>query len=331
MSWFSDLFNDSTPSQTGSLAPRVPTPTVDPNAEAEALRKKAEAEDAARQAAADEAARQQSLANQNASLKERGVGNARAYFQSMGLDPGKYISPIDARISEIMATGDLNNPGYASQFDKIGSDVYNKLQDQERQANAAAVNRVFAPGFESSRISATTDDPYIENLISGERGKADAVIQNMLKRGVITDTGVSAAEKGLDEQLPGIRSTLNTLGDTLLGQGRQSLLGEAGKARVAADTSPLGGGFDINKYAGSADQAYNDFLKRLPDTLKASTGSGLFDTSGLGAVAGAGMFPQNTKFDPNALKGIIPPDQLSATGANPLGDETTDKRKVSVF
>lgn len=243
-----------------------------------------------------------------AALRTSSIGSAHTdanrFFADRGLDPTQYGGAIDDRINSILGTTAEDDPNVGSYFKDIGSDVYGRSLDSARTKAVHGVNDVFTPNFESSRISDTADDPYLAQIDTEQRGNADNYITNLLKRHVITDAGAAGAERNLDSQGARVRTQLGSLGDSMLAGGRQKLTDIANKGRQTAQTLDLGQTFDPSTFGSEADTASSKFLGSLGDSLRSGVSGNLYDTSGLGAIAGAAQGGQNTNFDPRALAGL---------------------------
>jgi hypothetical protein len=223
----------------------------------------------------------------------------------------------------------LNTP---SDYDKMLQEQQTAALQREQELGTlrsgalSSLGGTFAPEFERSLIPSTYDDPFIASAYASERGKADEYLNNLLKRGVITQAGYTGGQQAVGEQEAGVRSQLQTLGDQLLEAQRGKLTDVANRARGTASTLELGQTFDPNIYSNELNTTVGDIGSQFGDLYSASAPKGLFDLSGLASKAGAAQGAQNLAFDPEALAGTIPPSE-DAT-ANPL---TTPKRATSVF
>jgi hypothetical protein len=186
-------------------------------------------------------------------------------------------------------------------------------------------NESLGSGFESRLLPDTLDDPFIDRTITSGRNKADAFIENMLKRGTLTTSGRSGAINALDKQSGSVRSRLNELGNVLLGNDRGRLTNLANtKRQLASDPSfdPMAAINDITTTGQGYAGTFGDrFASSLPP-------GDLFDTSGLSTAGGAVTGPQNISFDPYAQSG--------GTLKTGLGDQistppSTKKRTTAVF
>jgi len=232
-------------------------------------------------------------------------GSASRYFEDQGLDPTQYQGSIDDRINEILGSIAPDDPNPGSYFKNVGQDVYNTDETQYRNKNERTLSNLFPTNFETGKISDSLDDPILAGILGEQRGSADNIVNNMLKRGVITDAGKSAASADLDRQSFSVQDRLRELGASTLASGRQGLTDVANRGRQAASTLNLGQSFDPYSYSSDVDKAFNDFIGNLSGSIRAKVPGSLFNTSSLAAIAGAGQGAQNTAFNPAALAGII--------------------------
>ena len=170
-----------------------------------------------------------------ADLRTSSAGAARNqtadFLQQQGLDPTKYSGDIDSQIQRIL-TG-INpadtNPG--SSFLNADQTIYNNLTKNYQNKNQSAIDALYSPNFETTKLPTSIDQPYVDNIYADQRGQADNIIQNMLKRGVLTSAGVSGAESDLDRQAPGIKTQLQQLADSVIAGGQSKLKGIADTAK----------------------------------------------------------------------------------------------------
>lgn len=258
-------------------------------------------------------------------LSSTGAARNKAfqYFNNLGVDPGQYSGSIDDAITQALngiSPTETNLSGYLTD---VGKNAYSSAQDSARGAATANVNKLFTPGFESSRISSDATAPILAGIQGKARASADDIISNMLKRGVITQTGATAATGKLNDQDAGVRQQLSDLGNQSIAADQQKLTDIASSARNAAGTLNLGTAFNPSVYSNQADKAVSDALSSLGDSIQSKVPQNLYDISGLSAFAGAGQGAQNTTFDPKALAGIV-------TNPNDPTDPTNQKKKQLV-
>lgn len=274
-----------------------------------------EQQQAAAQAAADKKAQdaKDALATLRTNSATTGRQSANDYFQGQGLDPTQYSDTINSRINSILAGISPDDPNPGASFQDVGPTIYGQAQDAYRTKEGAALNQLFPGNFETARAPLTIDDPYISSVEAEQRTKADAIIRNMLDRGVITTAGFNAGEADLDKQVPNVNSQLNEVGTNLVTGEQGQLRDIANKGRSAAQTLTLGQSFDPGTYGSEADTNFNDFVSKLGDSIRAGAPGNLFNTAGLAAIAGAGQGAQNLAFDPTAASGIVDPNDPNAT------------------
>lgn len=249
---------------------------------------------------------------ENRALRERSTTSGRdaalKYFSDLGLDSQQYAPDIESEIARILGTTAEDDPNVGSYLADLGSSVYGQKENALRTRSGRDIDMLFQPEFERSRIADTADDPILAEINTAERGEADTFLQNLRKRGVITDTGYAGGQRNLDDQGARVRSILDEIGQGTLSSGRDRLTNIANRGRQTAQTLKLGQNFDPSVYAGEADTATTDFFGGLGDKIRGQITDNLYDTSGLAAIAGAAQGAGNTKFDPNALAGLIQDD-----------------------
>jgi len=200
-----------------------------------------------------------------------------------------------------------------------------------RQSAMQQLNSLFAPEFQNTALPNSLTDPLEQQVYGEQRGKADDYIKNLLKRGVITDTGYASAAKNLDEQGARVRTSLDDISNTLLSAERDKLAGIADRGRGVASALNVGDTFDINPYAGAYNTEIGSFQSSLPDRFKGSITGDLFDTKTLAALAGGAQGAGNQPFDPNALAGTNIPTSETTTDDPFAPLKKKDERTSTVF
>lgn len=247
---------------------------------------------------------------------------AQDFFKQRGLDSSQFDPDIDARINDLLSTVNPKDTAPGQYLRDIGQYVADARTSAGRDKANMSLQPLLTPGYDQQKIGATFDDPFIEQENTRQYGQADQYIQNLLKRGVITATGATGAEGALGQQTGRVKAQLGDIGSGLLDEGRKSLTDIGSRAKNDASTLGLGQSFDPNVYGKQLDQAYTDFTGQFGNKFSASTPDNLYDTSGLATAAGVASGPQNTKFDPNALAGLISKNQQP----NPLDPTKVDKQ-----
>jgi hypothetical protein len=182
-------------------------------------------------------------------------------------------------------------------------------------------------GFDTSRLPSSFGDPFIESRFGKARGSAQDLIDTMLKRGTVTESGRAAGVSALGQQDPGVRGKLRNLSDLMLEQERGGLRGIANQGRAAA-SGQTGEFFDPAPYKSAVDTELARFQGAFPGAFESASGSIGYDTSGFGGATGAATSPRNTQFDPYAVEGG------KLTGATGLDEEKqapVKKRSTAVF
>jgi hypothetical protein len=205
-----------------------------------------------------------------------------------------------------------------------------RIQQREDLRTGAmnTVNATWAPGFQNTLIPDSYDDELANAVYGEQRSKADNYIQNLLKRGVITDAGAGAASKNLDEQGARVRTQLKDVGQGLLDAERGKIGGIYGQAKDAASTVDIGQSFDPNAFTKLIGDNVSEFNNTFGDSFRAGIPGDLFDTSALSSIAGGAQGAGNTAFDPNAVSaGVIGSSETEDDPNKPK----TPQRTTSVF
>jgi hypothetical protein len=195
-----------------------------------------------------------------------------------------------------------------------------------RNAALGQVGGYFTPSSQARGCQALPDQ--LENqYYTQQRGSADDYLNNLLKRGVITQTGYTAGQGELDRQATGVRTKLDSIGQMLLNQERDTLGSYEGRARSAASSLPVGGAFDITPYSTGAQCELSSFNTKLGDVYGSQVPSDLFDKTVLSQIAGAAQGAGNRPFDPEAVAGGV----SSADENDPFKAKAAPKRTSTVF
>jgi hypothetical protein len=208
-------------------------------------------------------------------------------------------------------------------------DFYAQQAEQKRQAAIAGQTttaQAFAPtpaptpsgppplpaGFETSYAPSSLVTPYVEQAYTGARSTADEFLNNMLKRGTVTQTGYNTGQAALDTQAPSVKQKFQDLGNLLISQEQAGLRGIGSQGEEAAQKN-------VADFTAGLPAAYAGQVSSQSPAIG-------FDVSGLGGAVGAVSGPQDISLDPYA----------SNIGSATKGDETqpdtsATKRRVSVF
>ncbi len=248
-----------------------------------------------------------------------GVQSARDFFVSQGLDPDQYAGAINSRAQNVRSSVPQLDASPGSYFSNLGQMVYDAEQAALRNKTVRGVNDIARSGYSSGRIADTSDDALINAMLQEQRDSATKYVDNLKARGVITDSGYSAALKNLEGQVAGATGRLNEAGGRILNEGRQGAENIGNTARTNASNLGLGDVFDLEGLGTQVGTYFTDFFNNLGTKPRAAAPSDLFDTSGLAGIAGAAGGAQNTPFAPNALAGIYDDEEEDApSNTNPF-------------
>jgi len=296
----------------------APSMPPDNSMQIEAMRQQ-QAQEARAAEERKEKARKEELLGLRSSATTSGRSSAEDYFRQQGLDPGQYAGDIGSKVNKTIAGVSADDPNPGAAFADIGQSLFGELEGGARSKAGRELDSLFAPDFEMKRLGWTVDDPYLAGVEAEQRSTADETIRRMLDRGVITDTGYAAAMADLERQGAGVKSRLNEIGTGLLGTGQQSLRDVANRGRTAASQLKLGSTFDPNSFGSEADRLTSEFLANLGTGIRSRITGNLFQTGGLGSVAGAAQGGQNTTFNPAVTAGVpTEEDEDKQEGTAPL-------------
>jgi len=282
----------------------APSPPPDNSLAVEAMK-----EENARQAQADQdakdAAHKLELSGMRTSARNAATGSAEDYFSSQGVDPTPYEGQIASRLNDILGGISSTDENPAAAFTGAGQTIFDALTTAGQGKATRSVNAMFSPNYGETRATMNLEDAPIATYENQQYSDADAIIKNMLDRGVLTSSGYNAAKADLDSQRAGVHSKLQGIGQDLITKEQGDLNAIANKARQTAGNLGLGQAFDVNTYGTEADTSFKNFLDSLGSNIQAAAPGKLFNTAGLAAIGGAGQGAGNTAYDPNAAAGII--------------------------
>lgn len=248
------------------------------------------------------------------------TGTGRDILTGRGLNADDFMSIITRALDDTKARVPQGDPNPASYFT---TDVINNAltgeENQRRIRNTGEVNREFAPGFDRNLIPDTADDSYINELLTGQRANADRSLDYARSRGQLNDSGFNAAQAKVGEQEQGARSTLDTLGGSVLAKNRAGLGTIRDSASTTANQYSLGGPeFDINPFKSQLTDAVASYGKNLKgDITNALGGTQLFNINDILLAGSRAQGPQN--LTTAQIPGLIPkknPNQDRGLGSS---------------
>lgn len=223
-------------------------------------------------------------------------GTGRDILTGRGLDVNEFDSIINRALTDTKARIPQGDPNPSTYFT---SDVINNAltqeENQRRIRNTNQVNNEFAPGFDRTYIPDTADDSYINDILTGQKNTATTALDFARKRGQLNDSGYTGALAKLGEQEGGARSTLDTLGSSVLAKDRTGLGGIRDKASTVANQYSLGGPtFSIDPYRDELTSAVGNYQKNLKgDITNALGGTQLFNVNDILLAGARQQGPQN--------------------------------------
>lgn len=247
------------------------------------------------------------------------IRDAERYFRSQGLNPDDYMRDIMGSARTTRGSVPFLDANPSTYFAGLGEDVYGDLESGLRNQNLQTLRRLLPEDYAMNRIGNDADDATIEAILGEQKSEAQKYLDNLLARGVITNSGYQGGLKNLDTQSLSAKASLDEIGRTLLESGRGDIDNLILNAQDKASNLMLGDVFNPYSYRKKTNSALQDFFESLGGNIRGKAPTDLFDTSGLAGVAGASQGAQNTKFDTNALAGLFGDDD----------DDDDDKQAVN--
>ena len=233
------------------------------------------------------------------------IEEARRYFANAGLNPDEYLADITSAATAKKGTVPLLDSAPGTFFTGLGAQVFNDKQTGQRNAFLNDIDRFAGQGFEKSLISDTSDDSAIERFLADAYGDAESKLNLQRNRGVLTDGGFAEALKEITRQKGGARYNLDTIGQTVLQEGRNKLLGTVADARTNANNYRLGGTFNPFETQKTLGDQTSSFFSSLSDRLGSLVPDDLFDVSKAFNKGGVAQGPGNFGYDPQASAGLF--------------------------
>jgi len=289
----------------GGNSPAAPPPVVDNSAQIELQRQ--QAEDARR---AQEMADKRKAFDASKASAYSGVQNlATSTLGAKGLSTDEFMPLILAEMNRTQGSiPDLDpNPGNYYGPTYI-DDILNKEQGNRRTKYGQEIDKQWAPGWETTTIADTMDDPYLEAIRQSQFNEAQATLQRGQARGTLSDTGYNSALQTLNSKTPAAQAKLQQLGGGVLSTGRGDLGGIVNKAKTGASNYTLGSQFSLDPYKSEFDTKKSGFESGLEGQVKGVTeGIDLYGVNDI--LAGASR------------------NQGPSTGASSLADVLASRKK----
>lgn len=206
-------------------------------------------------------------------------GTGANYFKARGLDPNDTgdINQIIAGIQRQVPDLDPNPAQYFSD-DAFASGV-DKIQTANRTGMNAKVNSLFAPGFENMLIPDSSADPILSSILGDQQKTAQTTVDFNKARGLLNDSGYTAANTALGQQGSAGKATLAGIGNSVLGVDRGHLTDIRGQAGDAASSYSFGQPEpDFQSYYNRAQTTAASDLGNLEGSIRGAVGNtNLFD------------------------------------------------------
>lgn len=256
---------------------------------------------------------------------------AKNQLTAMGLDQDTYGllgGRLDTALNNAYSNAGLSSNDYTGVFDPNA--ILNSVLDTQRLANRGGYVTQARSAFSGydplTAFDDTSDDSYINDIVSRQYGDAASALERARARGALTDTGFNAGLNYLGEQKGTALSNAQTLGGSVLTRNRDTLSGIQSKASYDAGNWDFGqSAFDANKYLDQYKSKQSELQGSLGnDISNALAGQNWFNVGDVLTKAGYAQGAQNTKslasgYDTPALSALASERDKRAASGRGLG------------
>lgn len=171
------------------------------------------------------------------------------------------------RIPELTA-----DPGAYFNLDTMYNTLINDETARKRRSLNQELDAFAAPGFATSRVADTMDDPILNAILGEQYADASTSIMRARDRGNLSDFGFQTALGNLDTQKSTALSRLQGLGGGILEGFRTSLRDIAEQGRSRADAFQFGDAYDPSTTRSALETAFADRSGRLEGDIRSALG-----------------------------------------------------------
>lgn len=157
--------------------------------------------------------------------------------------------------------------------DQITQALLDRVNSRTRDNLSSQVTNWTNANPLNSLLSDTADDPIIENIIGTQYKTASSQLDNALKRGVLTQGAYSNATNALNNQRSAANARLQSIGQGVLTQGRQTLQNDIDKTMSQANNWQVGSNFDLSKALGNVTNDANTQRGLLEGNIRSALGN----------------------------------------------------------
>lgn len=235
---------------------------------------------------------------------------ARSKLTSRGLNVDEFLPLIQAetnRIDSSIPYLDANPGNYYAP--DLADTVLSAEEKNRRTKYGQDVSNKWGPGFDTTAIPDTLDDPILNAINDTQYGESLSTLQRAQARGTIGDQGYNEALNKLNAAKPGALSRLQTLGGGILETDRSKIRGIADEAKAGAAGYSLGApAFSLDPYTSKYDTTF----KGINDSLEGDVRN---------ATSGVDLYGIN-----DILSGVAR-NQPAAAGNSSLADVLAQRKK----
>ena len=221
--------------------------------------------------------------------RQKQLARANQLLTSYGLDPAAYQEQLNSYLDSKQAGLQDNTDDPYSTFnpDDLISTITGQETNLRRQTLGNEVNTKFGANYGNKVVSDSFLDSAINDILAEQQGTADTYLQRAADRGILNDTGRTAAANKIAQDRARGQSQLSSLAGGVIDKYQSQGDEVAGKAQQGASGYTLGSNFNIGDYEQQGTGIVESANKNARgDLLNALGGQNFFDTSSLVNIGG---------------------------------------------
>jgi len=208
---------------------------------------------------------------------------------------------------------DLDPNPSAAFAPNLADQILGQITGGVRTRANTALNNVFTPDYAQKLIPDESTNSIVQSILDEQFNPLSSQLVNAQKRGTLTDAGFKAAQDALTSKRTAAQSTVQNLGNTILGTDRSDIEGIIGNARTRAASLGANDVFDPGTYVSQAQSKATSDIGNLGGAIRSQLGDTQFaslqDLIHAGGVVQGATAPTAT--NPTAGGAIIPDDPLA--------------------
>ena len=199
---------------------------------------------------------------------------------------GLYTDAINQQSKGIAE--DDTNPYAKYNTQTAFNDALSQALGLYRGNTTSAINNITGDKFSHNYFGDATDDPYLEQILGGQKNDAMTTIDAAYKRGQLNDQGYERAKAELNSQYSSGMADLQGIGMGVLNGYRDNLNKTKEDALKYAGNLNFDTNYDTSKYQQDIMNMVNQYQGSMQNDLNlASAGHNFFDVNSLLGKAGS--------------------------------------------